>query len=918
MAEFNRLEDVVSRAPPIGDDVLGAVTEMTLFPINGQDCSVLQPICTGSASPTAGRPSSVVIASFSLSPAVFDIHTTPSAIKTLISAIATQLYATIQGDGDHSKCRVLRNLGTSDLVLVCLCESTVEVKNVTDRYVQARDLRLSAIESSAPSNAHIFAAAELFLGFWNPEHGDSVKDDDVLEFNVRIRSDVGHETSVANRFEKSVISTGDYQITVPVTGFHKIQQLLFADLFDPKWREANLIDSSTSVILPRAIGQDEQNGPVWALAEIVSSALNGLDSEIQAIKDLIPPAVYKEAAELRRVIRATFRRHEFVPVMRDLLPFVSHLQLYMKNAGNTLKSATDLSFKELPPKYETLRSRERVFEDLRKTLRHLHRAIRNRIDCRRPQADPQMPATLSRGVSALIPAYNAALNVAAALFAPLPTPGGAGGVPVGSDGLGVAAMACGNELPICVAAGLTNRIRLQQISVSSEKSDDIAMEATRLWLADVSGLQLLRPLSCFTSCLHEAAEVNDWLTYADTTISVAFFSAFNGAISEKLKTMVEQVLTLPNVAGTSGPSSRRQSGDSDAELDSILRFVTPNELRVAARCFKEKRGDVLTLATAFITELLGNLKEMTFEGAPDGTDSVGVDANLRRFKMSECYSALDTLLRSKPQSFSTELRRVAKDVDSHPFCPIFIAVLQSDGFHRMLTEVFVFLTEVGADCAMWLSFDAILGGEVLASMVRCDRILSDRAADLAKLYKSQLEIEQAIYGDLGRHRGDLASMLRRWWFQRLAIECGNLVTALKSQGVCTDSDPKVIEEIRKVRDKVDAMFTESLKVDGQSITEEHKIDFEVGSRYTSYIPLEALLFAVAEYSAYGGHKRSSFCGRNDLGNAVAEVLKDFRELWRDTSRPVGEVDSEFAFTLWAKSQCFSPRPILRRVQEGEY
>jgi len=683
---------------------------------------------------------------------------------------------------------------------------------------------------------------------------------------------------------------------------------------DPKhdWRERNLSDSITSLAFPadrcdacpfvaEKCKRDEcHEKRVWRLTEEV-------DQELGLIRENLLTFSHKylgrlQCDELMGIFVSfcsALYRPELLGAVLDVYPFMmqlgralkhEHWQTYLAHADPDKGPFASEDFDSDQAERDWNRFNETV-QDL---LEKLKRAVRNRVEHRSTQGDPPLTHILSHGACKLINAYSVVFWLAAELFRQHSTEydlAGDGGPEIGNPA----------HFAALVSAGTRGRIECEELFADFRRSVEKEEEkrngkwkllsqiplndwSSRLLLLDISGPLLLRPELCFACCLHEMAELSEWIhlpqtepvrrainlwilqTIADelnqATVSLSFKeeeSEITDEQREKARRQLMKRYSLPfaRLCAMTFPTQNLAVGEKNRSTD-----------RVEEYCGRAR-------STLFVSDMISSIEKGTAEML-SGTDPRG----------KHIWDALRQMDGVPP---------VAEHGED---------VLQNDSFNAAVDTLIEFVPEVIADVGMWCALDHILGKG-------CYRDQSERIEDLNRVFMALMQTTAECQHPGQRPVSLYNAILLRWVIQAAALtpederETGwqdGIKECIKDAGNSRGSANTTLLKEEEIQGIFDAAV-ETLPMFGPSGLVDNLAELP---SYASGPPEESL-------------NHSMFPSEDKLADAVRELLESFRLAWkegRNDARPPAQDGSkimDFVFSLWAASTEFGCSSALEKI-----
>ena len=485
----------------------------------------------------------VALTEITLSPSSYELDDRRSFVLRSLANLVWILKSSDAGVALAGEMAFLGSLSGCDLVLIARPKGPAELRTVHDLCRTARELSLAELQHGkilvdneervrcqAERPGHACAQVTSLLAFRPNGDFDSFKEDEKrlgIRYCYRLWVDCGHEQDVVKDLGKvaeadltvdgsrgGVAARGVAWDTFTLHGHFK-HLATFANvwdrlLFEPDWRRKHLLDSITTLTFPEEGEDTSDPGAAWPRCVEPQNRLDLIGTQIHefAIK-FLNPTQRVDLESVYNCLRSCFCRQTLLGTARDLFPFFRQL-------GNAFGEIERWQAFLLPERgtpedaAQAIDRSEQFSDDLNDLIAYVHRAVRNRIEHRSTFADPPVPQTLRDGVCKIVSAYSVAVYLCWELFRRAPTDG-APGVTGDTDRFGA-----------CVIAGPHGRIVCQELfedfraylendcgSLLSRRLPD--KWSAPLLLVNISGRTLMRPEYSIVHCLHECAEVSDWI-----------------------------------------------------------------------------------------------------------------------------------------------------------------------------------------------------------------------------------------------------------------------------------------------------------------------------------------------------------------------------------------------------------------------
>jgi hypothetical protein len=919
---FAQLEDLgrPESQAELENEFIGAVLDFTFFPTKD---AVLNPDFVNQIQDVSKGPRFLQLATFTLSPATFRRANTPSAVLDQLDAAAQHLQSLAsRHELQHAHVGRSLGAFELIVIVSGELPADVEAFNhffLDCRETTLAQIHV-AHHSHSPVNpevnhlpenlsqAHAFASSEAVLAINPTRLNDYTTDPAFISsdektnhaFLFKARIDCGHDKYVhyelTTALQHSIPAptdnhfTGDmnpinvfssYPVTGKVLGFRSLAQLINKFWNNGYWRESNLIDSETlpyfksdgmpivgsgiHAACPTTItNSDPTQKPlvlstiVWTLNESIKAVIATLEASLKQKdsfgKRYLPRTLQVEALEVVRAFKACVHRYEFLCAIRDLIPCFYHLAQILNAYSNKLSHAIDSDAQKQREEFQ-----KRMIRDFRETVEYLQRAIRNRIDPRRQHPDPQLPITLSTGVSSIINGYSAALSVCFDVFRGLnslhPT-----GIPApttteATDG-------CASGFAACVCAGTQGRITATRVFANEAK------DSVPFWLFDVSGLLIFRPHICMATCFHEVAELTDWLR--NPSIGRSWRGDFITCI---WKTAIARLFKDVQSILPKGMSTT----NAKAYFDIACKFLSVPE-----------GFDVKGEQASAVDQ---QLNEQLFAKSPP---------QLLRDLHAACYDEERQKSLEKISKFEISSAASKDEIAKPDYFDVVLQLLKSKQLSKKTRHIAELTTEIVADIGMIMALYHVL--EIENPNEQCGSLVEKLRRIVCSVFRSAMEMEVLSRGASFPDLNAFNLILLRWAFH---LACFHFNTISSED----NADRNLQEWERNVLQVAnDAWPADAL---GVSLSTAFTNLRDATKEFLPSADGDNFIFENTSLcKCYGGPNPNYFAeivldARSV--NVLHEFVKAFAE--HDDEQP-GRPTAEFGFVLWAKSQLFWPGHLL--------
>ena len=755
-----------------------------------------------------------------------------------------------------------------------------------------------------------------------------------LRLGFRIRPDCGHEdevvTSLQKHCENRVIVPGcdrkdDGRLRTSWSNYavegHFLNLADFVTAFDslwfasPKgsnessWREKHLIQSVTTASF---FDQPSDNCPsaqihserVWTLDDKVLERLDQVFTNLQSFsKSFLNESQRAELMSIYLSFRSCLFRHELLGPARDLYPFFLQLG-NMFSLEDYWKKYLERPSSGQGDCEEALRHSTRFNNDLQALFVHTNRAVRNRVEHRSTQGDPPVAHTLGHGACKLVNAYSSVFWLATQLFR-------------GPDAGVCTAPGDTRFFAAAVAAGSCGRVECDELfsdfrrfveangsgaqetggckPTISIPTNSLSLRGPQGWSArlltlDISGTALLRPELCFVHCLHEVAELSEWLELA---ASEPIRRALNQWVIEEAAWALSYAVAKAAFAHEEKPRASETNERLRIVVDELHRFSVGCTLLSAA---SYGLGDA---APHNAREVMERVRGLIPRPHPTALLD-GLDAALEDLAQD--------LERERKSKGSHRIQNVLCDIISQPILPRRWTYIEegvrTDAFDNGINTVRELIPEVIGDIGMWCALDHVLADGHSRSQ-------AERRRDLNRVFQSLLVAVAESHAFDGSRPRLNQMVLHRW--------------AIQAAAMCEPArnwQSTIIEAVTELNRRLE-VTTSSLRVMKPCEVNEYLV--RIVNIDPQFAERDSLVAHLRELPFYG--ERDSVKAVNvfpeleTLDDRDRDLLAAFRSAWKcaaptDDPTWVNPESIDFVFRLWASSGRFGMMPFLRELETG--
>jgi len=514
-----------------GEGALDSYGDLVVFPLSGLDREKMAEVALGCT-----KHPLVVCTSITLSPPAYEFGAHYACVLATLQKMGEAIRREIDLAPDFPPTVLFQSLGGPDLVVVSLPQTPLQLLRVHGVIQKAKTLDLREIVPDIVVGnhwpGHACSVVEPILAI-HPSAvsqfgGKAFREEEVaigLRLRFMLRVECGHEKVVV----ADLVKNYGVQLEQQESGGHALlawaphtihgvfrhlsdfARLLSERWYCPDWREANLIDSATLLFVPdervAAVGPELPYPKIWRLRSELVQELEAMRAGISGFAEaFLGRAQRTELLAIFTSFESCFYRHEFLAAARDLFPFFRQVAK-MFSCTSTWKSYLDTSVSEGEARN---RRRDKFDNQMQFLLSCLSRAVRNRMEHRSFDANPFLPTTLEHGACKLVSAYTVVIWLCEEIFRRQ-----AGELPGNS---------CDTQhFAACLCAGSEGRVVCQELfrefrtfvehKHQGKRISEIGENGwtARPWLLEISGKSLLRPELCLVHCMHEVAELSDWI-----------------------------------------------------------------------------------------------------------------------------------------------------------------------------------------------------------------------------------------------------------------------------------------------------------------------------------------------------------------------------------------------------------------------
>lgn len=718
-----------------------------------------------------------------------------------------------------------------------------------------------------------------------------------LKLPFRLRVDCGHEQRVMSEMQS--LCSGIHFDEFPPSKSPSMQwdSYVISGYFDhldtlvnvweklwsnKPWRKANLLDSITIISMCTEC-QNENDGndgieKVWEINKETIADLQNIKTKFDRFsKEFLNSTQKTELDNIYNCFYSCFFRQDLLGTARDLFPFFRQLgnALGEIDKWNEYLQAKDV---DRVTALEISNAFGLSIEDL---FPHVSRAVQNRIEHRLKLGDLPIPQTLRDGACKIISAYTAVVYLCWEVFRR-------------SDKDKEWPWVRADHFAVCVRAGMNGRVvcdelfrdfrafnengRLDRPHVVSNllsNQSDLNKWSSRLLLFDISGQSMLRPEESVVHCLHECAELSDWIQL-DKCARLRW-NLNRWVIAEVVgifrHSLALAALDIPHcLVG----SLEKEKKDELAEVDKNLKPLAANYVPYALTAYQfeylEKRG----IGTLQYTEILPYFQDVLINQHPINFVQQLIDSiyfigsrnikTLAGITSGDSSGVLDLFYNTFPADVDQkELRS--------PDASLIPQVSIKEDLQISLETFKDFATEVIADVGMWCAFDNIMGENRPSNF-------EQRFYHLKKIFRSIFILSSETSGASG-----ISERLRHTILRRYAVQVA---------AIC-DAEVDWRKEIYS-----------SLADLGEEIIGTHIKQYlkETLSAATQFDPQKGLVSKLKQFNSYGGKDPLCF---PDVWGQHNSILEAFVEAWSKES-----VSSRIHLlhSLWAMSTRFDRLSLL--------
>jgi hypothetical protein len=813
-----------------------------------------------------------------LSPAAYEFAPHYNGVFDAINRMAARLQATI--DASRFPTTIMfRSLGSPDLVLVALPNDPAELRAAHSLERQARtallrDIRpVTAFEDDWPG--HACSLVEPIIAFqpkseiFDAPDFHKAEDEVGMALRFAMRVDSGHEVAILADLEANFPSvqidasaphgrllraSAPYTIHGTIRHLSDFIRLLRERWYFPSWRESNLIDTVTVLFFPEDELTD-RNGSAdyrkaWQLRQEVVVELEAIRAAFSQFgKAFLGQTPYGELMRIFGSFQSCFYRFEYLGVARDLFPFFSQLA----SAFRSLDVWEEYLRAPLALADGASKRSDRFDDQIADLLSHLSRAIRNRMENRSVHSDLFLATTLEHGGCKLVSAYTVVFWLCSELF---------------RRRLGETAETCdSNHFAACLCAGVEGRVVCRQLFADFRRFAQARGRATGqvvdgrwtapLMLLEISGASLLRPEMCLVHCMHEVAELSDWICQKRC---------------DELRVGINRWILREVV--TAARSLYRESAEPASE-SAIHTSQELLELLVCCCVVSYCNPEVKLASLKTPEQLIAAIDKILLETHPEQ-----FAGNIIRALVETSYT---TIL-----AHSNDVL-VAKAY-ANPV-PDFTKQFHNERFIDAVTPLVHLVQELVGDIGMWCALDHLLG-------LRDHHVrdAAQRFLDLCRIYESLMIAVMESRGPRRSRETIERLILHRWLLQAVAVQTEAGVERVMSE---------ILDYTDQIRCRKPAMTARS--------------EFETWLRGSSQLFLhfaeqDSLVSFLRQFQPYGGIKELGFANLDGFPHSVRDLVSTFYRAWETQGDDPARVT--LAMELWAKSERLTFERVLERPPAG--
>ncbi|HUW83280.1 MAG TPA: hypothetical protein VMZ31_10830 [Phycisphaerae bacterium] len=876
VTKFDALDEIADRPLPAS---WAESRNLVLFPF--REHPLLQDFVPALLNPqeiqTDSQHPLLVLTMISLSPPAYEFDDDGVSVVRAIGNLVNLLKEAQLRKVDRPETAYLGSLSTPDLVLISLPKNPAQLHGAHVIARLANRIRLDEIrrgdfldsrkssvaDEQWPGHACVVATPMLAFrlkskSYFSTDEYRNAEERYGVSFPFRLRVDCGHAQQVVEDTQQvcsDVVFTdgreGSPRGKAPTAWDAYTLRGRFDHLYDlahvlqkkwqkRKWRQCNLVDSITTVLMDDVEPTWEHDYPPWTITEEIVTELSKIRDRLDRFsRRFLNQTQARELEGAYRDFRSFFFRQDLLGTARDLFPFFRQLSLAFKEVTSWERylHATDHAGMD---RYRLQSNRCLDFRyDLSTLIPHVARALRNRIEHRALDSDPPFPQTLRYGTCKLLSAYTVVAYMASQLLRQEAT------APPGEAG-------AGNAFASCVAAGFHGRVTcdeaFSEFREYLERHENILLStrptnkwSARLLLLDISGKSLLRPEIALVHYLHEIAEREEWILQSRCT-----------KLRKELNSFVLHHAAV-------------------AFFNGLQRALYPARETLTRTEEKPLLRDAFSLVTfVVLRQLLGAGMTPTGEELRRYGKELLQSAHPQILAEDVCHALGDAAQDSGTIAEFSSLYKNIRQPDSHPkFESVLPDELARDGFHLSVATIRELVPEIVADIGLWCALHHLL----TAGGTQLDHTL--RLANLGKVFQSVL-----VAGAEADPGGNLSERLRESILFRYSIQAA----AADRTGV--DWEDSVISNIEGMTVPVckRSQVLQSLR--------------NIKKFRSLFDPDRGLITRLRAFNAYGGERQPLVGdGSGTLENSLFAI---FHSAW--SKNPPATADRlKLAFNLWAVS-----------------